>query len=258
MDIQLLSNIGIYVIGIIIGGVKLYQSYIAPWLSKKKGNHKEKGQDININLGGLKQESAVDSNCRKPECGNLGTFLFLLSEQNKIFLALIKNQNKLLEEQMAYFQKSIKDLRLELMNMVHLFVYKDLYNEEDEELDTLHFANFFDAVASRVEYNFRKICVENHFSQKTQKDFDHLLKMNISTLMDAVMGMVRTRTHVTKRMLKIGKEKNVCEKIKQVFENCLKEARESAIRNNEEKELMIKQYEELLTNKIGSTYEIDF
>jgi hypothetical protein len=137
-----------------------------------------------------------------------------------------------------------------------IFVFNNVKNIDETKFDSLEFENFFDCCAAKCEYHFKKICIDNHFSYKSQKDFNNIVDKNITMMLGIIMGMARNRFKYVDILFQIGKKNDICGKIETILKDCLVFARENAIAVHEQDQEVKKNYDKIASHVIGLPYDL--
>jgi hypothetical protein len=205
-------------------------------------------------------QNTINVNLDKPELlyqNEYQRILYLLLQQAKILRALHDIKIDTLKEQMDFFAKQMRSIKIRYTALVC-----DMLN--DAGIDDIHFGtyftnseNFIEVCGHHIESLYRQMCKENHFSDQSSQEFRELIQRNIYVI-DGVLDELLRKRYPQRQIIKSFDKFNLLRaELKDHLQSCFEQARDVAI----EKETTVfeakKQFEEQITNLTGLKYSLD-
>jgi hypothetical protein len=251
-----------YIIIILISFFKVfktsytYLSDIFGWGEKKNKEEEEDDENknqINVNVNSGYAYSTIP----KAIQDDYKSFLYFLLEQNKILKAIHDVKSDILKEQMDYYMKHSKNIKMfAIENMIKLL-------EEAGITDTYfgtyfsNFENFIEVCESRCEGLYRQMCKENHFTSKSQQEFKDLVDKNITFLEGTINDLLRRRYPQKDYIKNFDKVYSLCERIRENLKDCFEFARDIAKEKETKVNTAKEGFEKQISEIIGMKYSLD-
>lgn len=183
--------------------------------------------------------------------------LYLLLQQAKILRALNELKTDILKEQMDFFNKRMRTLKIKYTTLIC-----EMLN--DVGIDDVNFGtyftnseNFIEVCGYHIESLYRQMCKENHFSEQSPQEFRDLINRNIYVIEGVLDELLRKRYPQRQIIKSFDKFNSLRVELKDHLQSCFEQARDVAI----EKEIIVfeakKQFEEQITNLTGIKYSLD-
>lgn len=183
--------------------------------------------------------------------------LYLLLQQAKILRALNDIKIDTLKEQMNFFAKQMRSIKIRYTALVC-----DMLNEAG--IDDIHFGtyftnseNFIEVCGHHIESLYRQMCKENHFSEKNPQEFRELIERNIYVI-DGVLDELLRKRYPQRQLIKsFDKFEDLRVELRSILRCCFEQARDIAI----EKEIKVfgakERFEKEITDLTGLKYSLD-
>lgn len=217
---SLLTMIGQYGASVVIALYGVYKgsqksiSFIKRLTEKKSSEGKV---TVNVNSS----PKIIDDNYKD--------FLYLLLEQGKILKAMHDLRSDVLKEQMDYFRKHTQSIKMNVTNiMVELLRDAGI---EDTNFGTYftNFENFIDVAEIRIEQKYKQMCVDNHFSEYTIKEYSELIDRNICIIEGTIQEVLRRRYPQQKYIKNFDKICEIKNDLNLGLKDCFQFARDVSI-----------------------------
>jgi len=183
--------------------------------------------------------------------------LYLLLQQAKILRALHDIRVDILREQMGFFAKQMKSIKIKYTALVC-----DMLNDagiEDINFGTyfIDFENFIEVCGHHIESLYRQMCKENHFSEQSPNEYRNLIDRNIYVI-DGVLDELLRKRYPQRRLLKsFNAFEALRTELRSTLRCCFEQARDVAIDKETKVFEAKKQFEDQITKLTGLKYSLD-
>ncbi len=205
-------------------------------------------------------QNTVNVNLDKPELlyqNEYQRILYLLLQQAKILRALHDIKIDTLKEQMDFFAKQMRSIKIRYTALVC-----DMLNEAG--IDDIHFGtyftnseNFIEVCGHHIESLYRQMCKENHFSEQSPQEFRESVVRNIYVI-DGVLDELLRKRYPQRQLLKSGDKFDLLRiKLTDHLKSCFEQARSVAIDRETKVYKAKEQFEDQITKLTGIKYSLD-
>lgn len=183
--------------------------------------------------------------------------LYLLLQQAKILRALNDIKINILREQMDFFNKRMRTLKIKYTTIIC-----EILNEagiEDINFGTYftNSENFIEVCGYHIESLYRQMCKENHFSDQTPQEFRELVNRNIYVI-DGVLDELLRKRYPQRQLVKSFDKFNLLRvELTDHLKSCFEQARDIAIDKETKVAEAKEQFEDQITKLTGIKYSLD-
>ena len=247
MEKKILESCGEYTAYIIIGLVAFIKVLTTSWKSLK--------DFLNI---GKKTEEIKKEFIIQSFSDDSKYFLYFLLEQNKILKALHDVKSDILKEQMDFFDKQLKAIKINYVTLIC-----DMLNTAGIEKSNFstYFSNsenFIDLCGYYIKSSYRQMCKDNHFSEHSPIEYRALIDKNIF-LIDGIIDELLRKRYPQRQFIKDfdSKYQYLRSSLHDMLKACFEQARDVAI----EKETIVyeakENFEAEVSKATGMKYSLD-
>jgi len=183
--------------------------------------------------------------------------LYLLLQQAKILRALHDIRVDILREQMDFFAKQMRSIKIKYTALVC-----DTLN--DAGIEDINFGtyftnseNFIEVCGYHIESLYRQMCKENHFSEQSPNEYRNLIDRNIYVI-DGVLDELLRKRYPQRQLLKsFERFEQLRVELRSTLRFCFEQARDVAIDKETKVFEAKKQFEDQITKLTGLKYSLD-
>jgi len=210
-----------------------------------------KGQGVTVNIGSHNQNGQYDPNISPVDAA----LFHVLLEQAQLLYLIHNMRSDILKEQMVFFNKKSKSIKLVLINIM-ISLLREVGIDEDNYCTYFsNFENFLDLIELRVATTFRGMCKNNHFSEYSSLSYSDLIKTNISLIEGEIDELFRSR-YPQKAFIKNFDKIRATRTInRHALVECFEEARKITIERETEMQKIKETFEEKISKITRQTYK---
>lgn len=224
----------------------VFYKSIKEFFGKDKTKESSTNTNVNINL---------DNNLQSQN--EYQRILYLLLQQAKILKALHEIKGDILREQMEFFSKQMRSIRIKYTALICEML-------SDAGIDDIHFGtyftnseNFMEVCGHHIESLYRQMCKENHFSEQNQQEFRGLVERNVYVI-DGVLDELLRKRYPQRQVLKSFEKFEVLRvELRDTLRCCFEQARNVAMDKEERVYESKERFEEQITKLTGIKYSLD-
>jgi hypothetical protein len=255
-DLKLCAEYSAYTIVILVTFFKVFIScytYIKDFFLKNKNQLDDKS-NINISVNtNQPSQSLLQRELREDD----RYFLYFLLEQNKIISAIHNMKVDILREQMEYYTKHSKNIKMFAIEIIIKLLEEAGISDTSFGTYFSNFENFIEVCENRCETLFRQMCKDNHFSSKSNQEFKELVIKNTVIFEGTVNDLLRRRYPQKEYIKNFDRMYLLCDKLRDAIKDSFEYAKDIA----EEKEFKVSNakihFENQISELIGIKYNLD-
>lgn len=183
--------------------------------------------------------------------------LYLLLQQAKILRALNDIKTNILREQMDFFNKRMRTLKIRYTTIICEMLNEAGIGDVNFGTYFTNSENFIEVCGHYIESLYRQMCKENHFSEQSPQEFRESVVRNIYVI-DGVLDEFLRKRYPQRQLLKSGDKFDLLRiELTDHLKSCFEQARSVAIDRETKVYKAKEQFEDQITKLAGIKYSLD-